>query len=121
MEHRIQCRQAVLIWNISRTKNNIVLISVLGHLLESPGDPWVKAWMNIQSDIGIIADFERKQLLVKAMSDRAVQYVIRVLRTHSSMDTLPQPWSWFKLQPYVMDSKASKTLSMVRGGNAQPL
>ena len=119
MEHRIHCRQAVLIWNISRTKNNVVLISVLRHLLESPGDPWVKAWMNIQSDIGIIADFERKQLLVKAMSDRAVKFVIRVLRTHSSMDTLPQPWSWFKLQPYVTDSKASKTLSMVRGGNAQ--
>ena len=36
IEHRIQCRQAVLIWNISRTKNNVVLISVLRHLLESP-------------------------------------------------------------------------------------
>ena len=82
MEHRIQCRQAVLIWNISRTKNNIVLISVLRYLLESPGDPWVKAWMNIQSDIGIIADFERKQLLVKAMSDRAVKFGIRVLHNH---------------------------------------
>ena len=28
IEHRIQCRQAVLIWNISRAKNNVVLISV---------------------------------------------------------------------------------------------
>ena len=88
MEHRIQCRQAVLIWNISRAKNNVVLISVLRHLVESPVNPWVKAWMNIQSDIGIIADFECKQLLVKAMSDRAVKFVIRVLRTHSSMDRL---------------------------------
>ena len=98
MEHRIQCRQAVLIWNISRTKNKVVLISVLRHLLESPGDPWVKAWMNIQSDIGIIADFKRKQLLVKAMSDRAVKFVIRVLHTHFSMDTLPQPWSLVMVQ-----------------------
>ena len=38
--------------------------------------------------------------------------------THPTMATLPQPWNWFKLQPHVADSKASKTLSMVRGGNA---
>ena len=29
------------------------------------------------------------------------------------------PWNWFKLQPHKTDSTASKTLSLVRGGNAQ--
>ena len=64
-------------------------------------------------------EYERKHVLVKAMADRAVKYVIRVLRTHPTIATLPQPWNWFKLQPQVTDSKASKTLSLVRGGNAQ--
>ena len=52
------------------------------------------------------------------MADRAVKFVISVLRTQPTMATLPQPWIWFKPQPHVTDSKASKTMSMVRGGNA---
>ena len=99
IEHRIQCREAVLILKISKTKNNDMLIYVLRFLLKSPGDPWVKSWMNIQNDIGVIENYERKQALVKAMSERAVKFVIRVLRTHSSMDTLPLPLSWFKYSP----------------------
>ena len=67
----------------------------------------------------MIMEYERKHVLVKAMADRAVKFVISVLRTHPTMATLPQPWNWFKLQPHVADRKASKTLSMVHGGNAQ--
>ena len=117
MEHRIQCRQAVLIYNIC--KNNIKLIEVLWHLLDVPSDPWVKSWINIQKDIRVIMNYELKHVLVKVMADRAVKFVIKVLRTHQTMGILPQPWNWFKFQPHVTDSKASKTLSLVRGGNAQ--
>jgi len=118
MEHRIQCRQALLIWNICKEKNNDKLLAVLRHLLDAQGDPWVKSWMKIQRDIGLIMEYERKHVLVKAMADRAVKYVISVLRTQPTMATLPQPWIWFKPQPHVTDSKASKTMNMVRGGNA---
>ena len=113
MEHRIQCRQAVLIYNIC--KNNIKLIEVLRHLLDVPSDPWVKSWINIQKDIRVIMNYELKHVLVKVMADRAVKFVIKVLRTHQTMGILPQTWNWFKLQPHVTDSKASKTLSLVRG------
>ena len=118
MEHRIQCRQALLIWNICKEKNNDKLLAVLRHLLDAQGDPWVKSWMKIQRDIGLIMEYDRKHVLVKAMADRAVKYVLSVLRTQPTMATLPQPWIWFKPQPHVTDSKASKTLNMVRGGNA---
>ena len=67
----------------------------------------------------MIMEYERKHVLVKAMADRVVKFVISVLRTHPTMATLPQPWNWLKLQPHVADRKASKTLSMVHGGNAQ--
>ena len=119
MEHRIQSRQALLIWNICKKKNNNRLLAVLRHLLDAQGDPWFKSWMKIQKDIGLIMEYERKHVLVKAMADRAVKFVISVLHTHPTMATLPQTWNWFKLQPHVADRKASKTLSMVRGGNAQ--
>ena len=116
MEYRIQSRQAVLIWNVCKKKNNDRLLAVLRHLLDVQGDPWVKSWMKIQNDIGMIMEYERKHVLVKAMTDRAVKFVFSVLRTHPTMATLPQPWNWFKLQPHVSDRKTSKPLSMVRGG-----
>ena len=89
------------------------MIAVLRHLLDVPGDPWVKSWLNIQKDICIIMNYKRKHVLVKAMADRAVKFVIGVLCTHPTMGALPQPWNWFKLQPHVTDSKASK------GGGAE--
>ena len=90
MEHRIQSRQAVLIWNIFKKKNDR-LIAVLRHLLDAQGDPWFKSWMKIQKDIRLIMEYERKHVLVKAMADRAVKFVISVLRTHPTMATLLKP------------------------------
>ena len=60
IEDRIQCRETVLIWKISKTKNYDMLIYVLRFLLKSPGDPWVKSWMNIQNDIVVIANYVGK-------------------------------------------------------------
>ena len=51
MKHRIQSRQALLIWNICKKKNNNRLLAVLRHLLDAQGDPWFKSWMKIQKDI----------------------------------------------------------------------
>ena len=57
LEHRIQKRQALFIWAVVRSKHNEVLIKVLGELLDNRCDPWVKSWMSIQRDIGVISDF----------------------------------------------------------------
>ena len=119
MEHRIQKRQALFIWSIVRSKQNEFLIKIMDKLLDNRCDPWVKSWMSIQRDVGVISDLERRQDLVKAMADRAVKFVMKVKRSHPSVGGLPQPWKWFHLQAHVNDSKASKLLSQIGGGNAQ--
>ena len=113
MENRIQNHQAVCIWTVMKTKENITLQSFLRELLNHQSDDYTKNWFRIQKDIWIITNFEKKKQLTKALVDRAVT---RVLET---MCTLPQPWEWFKIQPYVSDTHASKTMSRVRAGNAQ--
>ena len=75
--------------------------------------------MLIQKDFVIITNFEKKKQLTKALLDRAVTRVLEIKRSQSTMCTLPQPWEWFEIQPYVSDTHASRTMSMVRAGNAQ--
>ena len=87
-------------------------------MLDYPLDPWTKSWMNIQSQVGIIMDFKTKNLLIKAISNKAVSYVVGIKTQRSTLNAVPQPWDWFKLQVHVNDSRASKTLYQVRGGNA---
>ena len=119
MENRIQNRQAIYIWNIMNTKGNNTLQLFLRELLNHPSDAYTKNWLMIQKDIGIITNFERKTQLSKALVDRAVTRVLAIKRSQSTMSTLPQPWKWFKIQPHISDTYASKTMSMVRAGNAQ--
>ena len=119
MENRIQNRQAVYIWTVMKKKENIMLQSFLRELLNHPSDDYTKNWLRIQKDIGIITNFEKKKQLTKALVDRAVTRVLEIKRSQSTMCTLPRPWEWFKIQPYVSDTHASRTMSMVRAGNAQ--
>ena len=119
MAHRIQTRQALFIWSILKSKSNTLLMEVLRELLEHPTDPWVKSWVEIQRDVGTIATFVSKKELQKAMSDRAVSFVVTTKRAHSSVVAASQPWKWFRLQGFVNDSRASKTLCRIRAGNAE--
>ena len=91
---------------------------LLRHMLEEANDPWVKSWMNIQKDVGVITSYERKHVLVEAMADRAVKHVIRLLQSHT-LEALPQPWKSFFFQYQMSITRASKALCQVRGGNAQ--
>ena len=69
---------------------------LLRHMLEEANDPWVKSWMNIQMDVGVITSYERKHVLVEAMADRAVKHVKKIIAvTHSTLEALPQPWKSF--------------------------
>ena len=119
MMYRIQIKQALFIFNIIKTKNNPTLLNILRELLEHPSDPYTKSWMNIQAQVGLIQNFTKKQHLQAAITHKAVAYVLSVKRQHSTLNTTPQPWNWFKMQNHVNDSKGSKYLCQVRGGNAQ--
>jgi len=70
------------------------LIKVLRHLLDVPGDPWVKAWTTyILKDIGVIMNYKRKHVLVMAKADRAVKFVIKVLHHTELWVPSPSPGS----------------------------
>ena len=119
MEYRIHNKQALFIYNILKTKRNLTLLKILRQSLEYPDDPYTKSWMKIESQIGLIVNFKKKSHLQAALTNKAVAFVLNVKRQHSTLNTAPQPWNWFKMQDHVNDSKASKVLCQVRGGNAQ--
>ena len=119
MAYRILNKQALYIYNILKTKRNLTLLKILRQSLEYPDDPYTKSWMKIESQIGLIVNFKKKSHLQAALTNKAVAFVLSVKRQHSTLNTAPQPWNWFKMQDHVNDSKASKILCQVRGGNAQ--
>jgi len=57
--------------------------------------------------------------LQAAITLKAVAFVLSVKWQHSTLNTTPRPWKWFKMQEHVNDSQASKIVFQVRGGNAQ--
>ena len=119
MSYRILNKQALFIYSIIKTKNNPILSKILRQALEHPADAYTKSWMKIEAQVGLIANYAKKTHLQAAITQRAVAFVLSVKRQHSTLNTTPQPWHWFKMQDHVNDSKASKILCQIRGGNAQ--
>ena len=119
MMYRIQIKQTLFVYNIIKTKHNPTLLNILRELLEHPSDPFTKSWMKIQAQVGLIHNFTKKEHLQAAITHKAVAFVMGVKRQHSTLNTAPKPWKWFKIQDHVNDSKGSKYLCQVRGGNAQ--
>ena len=118
MADRIRSKQAQFIWATTRVKHNPTLLAVLQELLRSQEDPWTKSWLDIQREIGIITNFQSKQALQNALQHMSIRNIMRTKQVHSTMEVVPQPVEWFKLQDHVSDSRASRDLCCVRGGNA---
>ena len=78
MKFRIQIKQAGFIWNIVNTKKNPILIKILREMLDYPLDPWTKSWMDIQSPVVNIMNFKTKKLLIQAITNKAVSYVVGI-------------------------------------------
>ena len=92
-------------------------MAVLQELLRSQEDPWTKSWLDIQREIGIITNFQSKLTLQNALQHMSIRNIMRTKQVHSTMEVVPQPLEWFKLQGHVSDSRASRDLCCVRGGN----
>ena len=118
MADRIRSIQAQFIWATTRVKHNPTLLAVLQELLRYQEDPWTKSWLDIHREIGIITNFQSKQALQKALQHMSIRNIMRTKQVHSTMEVVPQPVEWFKLQDHVSDSRASRDLCCVRGGNA---
>ena len=81
---------------------------MLRQALEYPADAYTKSWMKIEAQVGLIANYAKKTHLQAAIAQKAVAFVLSVKRQHSTLNTTPQPWHWFKMQEHVNDSKESK-------------
>ena len=57
--------------------------------------------------------------LKKAILEVAASDVLEAKQAHPSLNSMPQPGSWFRLQSHVIDSMDSMTLNQIRAGNAQ--
>ena len=117
MQDRIQTKQANYIWSAVKSRTNPTVHKILQFLLTKPEDQWVRNWMRIQQDVGIITAYSTRKELNDALRDRSVSHVMAVKSEHTTMAVVPQPKSWFKLQRHVTDSFASRTLCCVRAGN----
>ena len=117
MLDRIETKQANYIWTAVKNRTNQTIHQILRFLLTRPEDPWVKVWMSIQRDVGILTNFNTRKELNQALIDRSISHVMAVKAEHTTMTVVPQPKNWFKLQSHVTDSFASRTLCCVRAGN----
>ena len=79
----------------------------------------MKFWTEIQRDVGVIAEYASKKEVQKAILDRAVSFVLKDKRDHSSVVAASLRWKWFQLQGFVNDSRASKVLCRIQAGNAE--
>ena len=76
---------------------------MLRQALEYPADAYTKSWMKIEAQVGLIANYAKKTHLQAAIAQKAVAFVLSVKRQHSTLNTTPQPWHWFKMQEHVND------------------
>ena len=112
MADRIRSRQAQFIWATTRVKHNPTLLAVLQELLRYQEDPWTKSWLDIHREIGIITNFQSKQALQKALQHMSIRNIMRTKQVHSTMEVVPQPLEWFKLQDHVSDSRTGNLRQM---------
>ena len=63
IKDRLMILQANYIWTpVCKRKNSMIHV-VFKFQLEQPMDPYTKAWMAIQKEVGILADFPKGQAL----------------------------------------------------------
>ena len=70
------------------------------------------------ADLGIDVFDGPKSRLKKRLTEIAVQGVLKQKRRLVSLNCMPTPLVWFKLQPHVCDSNAGGLLNRLREGDA---
>ena len=106
----------MFVWAIVHQKIDPIVQAVVKDILEEDDDPWVKEWMKVQTKIGPVIDCQTRPDMVKILEQMPIDDVIAYKEDQSSMMVVPEPAKWFKLQPHVDDSAASRSLCRVRAG-----
>ena len=95
MKDRLMILQANYIWTPVCKRKNSMIHMVFKIQLEQPMDPYTKAWMAIQKEVGILADFLKHQALNKALSNVSMNHVLQVKEELTTMRVVPQLDKWF--------------------------
>ena len=110
MKDRIKERVAFYVWGILHKKRDPILSNVFKAVTRMVGD--------LVADLGIDVFDGPKSRLKKRLTEIAVQGVLKQKRRFVSLNCMPIPLVWFKLQPHVCDSKAGGLLNRLRAGDA---
>ena len=120
IEYRIKLRKAMYYRKIGMNQSDSMITECLDEMSkEEEVDPWLKDIQYIEEELQAnIIDLTKKKLKDKIIN-AAVQFVLDQKRQHKSVDCMPQPSTWFKIQPHVTDSTMSKILNRTRAGNME--
>ena len=69
--------------------------------------------MLIQKEIGIFTSYPSKKQLNTALTNMAIEFVLKIKMEHIILAVVLQPEGWFVLQHQVTDSKVSKRSGVV--------
>ena len=117
IKDRIRERVALYVWGILHKKCDPILNQVFD-AATAAHDPWARMVGDLVSELGFEAFNGPKSRLKKRLTEVAIQGVLRQKKRFVSLNCLPNPQIWFKLQPHVCDSKAGGLLNRIRAGDA---
>ena len=107
----------VYVWDILHKKRDPILTNVFD-AATSAHDPWARMVGDLVSELGVGVFDGPKSRLKKRLTEVAVQGGLRQKRQFVSLNCMPTPQVWFKLQPHVCDGKTGGILNRLRAGDA---
>ena len=118
MRDRIKERVAVYVWEIMHKKRDPILSSTFDAVIGARDDPWARMVGELVAELGLDVFEGPKSRLKKRLTETMINGVLEQKRQLVSLNCMPTPRVWFKLQPHVCDSTVGGVLNRLRAGDA---
>ena len=118
MRDRIKERVAVYVWEIMHKKRDPILSSIFDAVIGARDDPWARMVGDLVAELGLDVFEGPKSRLKKRLTETMINGVLEQKRQLVSLNCMPTPQVWFKLQPHVCDSTVGGVLNRLRAGDA---
>ena len=118
IRYQIMKQKAFYLWKmVNKTKDPLMLECLKELFINGGEDPWAKEILRMDQEIGgeILGSTLRQ--MSRAITNVAALSVLESKRSKGSLNAMPQPRFWFKMQGHIGDSWQSKTLNLARAGN----
>ena len=99
-------------------KRDPILTNKFDGVIGARGDPWARMVGDLVSELGLDLFEGPKSRLKKRLTETEIKGVPEQKRQQVSLNCMPTPQVWFKLQPHVCDSKVGGLLNRLRAGDA---